>query len=224
MQTRRTEKFRRVAKKRQGNLTVVLENVYDLHNLGAVLRTADSVGVHEIYILQTDEVLQKKNLKLGKRTSSGARRWVDVHYYTTAKACFEAVKGKYEKVYSTMLGEHTKSLYELDLTESVALLFGNERTGLTPETATFSDGNFLIPQVGMVESLNISVACAVTLYEAFRQRSAKGFYTANAPLSNTKQEQLFESYLERHASNDKRYETPVLDAKKAGQLNNKLVE
>lgn len=223
MQQRRAEKFKRVAALRQMNLTVVLENIYDLHNLGAVLRTSDSVGIHEIFILQTDEVLQKKNLKLGKRTSSGARRWVDVHYYNTPEACFEHVKSKYEKVWSTMLGEGAKSLHELDLSQSVALLFGNERTGLTPETAAFSDGNFIIPQVGMVESLNISVACAVTLYEAFRQRNAKGFYTENIQLSDKAQTQLFQSYIERHKSNDKRLETSVLDKKSAGTLNNKPI-
>lgn len=211
MKERRLEKFKQVAKRRQLNITVVLENVYDLHNLGAVLRSCDSIGINELFILQTEEELQQKNLKLGKRTSSGARRWVDVHYYIDPAACFEHVKRDYGQVYSTMLTEHSKSLYELDLTGSMALLFGNERTGLSPETAAFSDGNFIIPQVGMVESLNISVACAVALYEAFRQRSAKGFYTDNVQLPKSQQEQLFEDYIQRHEQKDKRFYTKALD-------------
>ncbi len=211
MNTRRLEKFREVAQKRQFDLTVILENVHDLHNLGAVLRTCDSVGINEMFILQTEESLQQSNLKLGKKTSSGARRWVNVHYYTNAKSCFEHVKNQYKQVYSTMLTDDAKSLYELELTDSVALLFGNERYGLTTETAAFSDGNFVIPQVGMVESLNISVACAVALYEAFRQRSAKGFYTDNIQLSPQKQEQLLAKYVERHEQKDKRFYTNRMD-------------
>ncbi len=211
MKERRLEKFKQVAKRRQLNITVILENVYDLHNLGAVLRSCDSIGINELFILQTEEDLKQKNLKLGKRTSSGARRWVDVHYYTDAAACFEHVKQNYEQVYSTMLTESSKSLYELDLTGSIAFLFGNERIGLTPETAAFSDGNFIIPQVGMVESLNISVACAVALYEAFRQRSVKGFYTDNIQLSAPKQELIFNDYIQRHEQKDKRFYTKVIN-------------
>jgi tRNA (guanosine-2'-O-)-methyltransferase len=67
-------------------------------------------------------------------------------------------------------------MHELDLTQKVALVFGNEHDGVSEETIALSDGNFIIPQVGIIQSLNISVACAVTLYEAFRQRKAAGQY------------------------------------------------
>lgn len=194
MNEKRLEKFRRVAARRQLDLTVVLENVIDLHNMGAVLRSCDSVGIREIFVLHTEEGLKADYITIGRKTSGGSRRWVDVHYYTNAKACFEHVKQHYHRVLSTQLSETATSLYQLDLTQPTAFLFGNERDGLSSEAATYADGNFIIPQMGMAESLNISVACAVTLYETFRQRNVQGFY--NQP--NAAYESLSEEYIRRH--------------------------
>jgi tRNA (guanosine-2'-O-)-methyltransferase len=99
-----------------------------------------------------------------------------VHQYTDIKACFEHVKKQYHHIYSTYLDDDSKDLYDLDLTEPTALVFGNERKGISAETLSYCDANFLIPQVGMIQSLNISVACAVSLYEAFRQKNAQKHY------------------------------------------------
>lgn len=195
----RAKKFKRVANQRQ-NLTLILENIHDSHNIGAVLRSADSVGLKEIFLVYTDPVLQKKtkNTLLGKRTSGGARKWVDVYEYFSIEECFEHVRKNYDLILSTHLGEESKSLHELDLTQRVALLFGNERDGVSKEALAKSDGNFNIPQVGMAESLNISVAAAVTLYEALRQRKAAGFYDENLPFSEPERDALYAEYLEKH--------------------------
>lgn len=200
MTPERIKRFKEIASRRQSNLTVILENVHDQHNIGAVLRTADSVGLKEIFVLYSEPDLAVKNIVLGQRTSSGARKWVDVHFYTDLEACFEHVKKNYDVILSTHLDEKPKSVYELDLTQSVALLFGNEHDGVSEEALKHSDGNFIIPQMGMVKSLNISVACAITLYEAFRQRDNKGFYDENKPLPNAEQEALYEEYVKRHES------------------------
>lgn len=200
MTEERIKRFKEVASRRQPNLTVILENVHDQHNIGAVLRSADSVGMKEIFVLYSEPELSIKNIVLGKRTSSGARKWVDVHFYTDLKACFEHVRSNYDLILSTHLEGEPKSIYDLDLTQSVALLFGNEHDGVSEEALKHSDGNFIIPQMGMVQSLNISVACAVTLYEAFRQRLEKGFYHDNKPLPEIEQQALFEEYVKRHES------------------------
>ena len=200
MTPERTEKFERVVHCRQPNLTVILENVHDSHNIGAVLRTCDSIGIKEIFVLYTEAHLTKDRLILGSRTSSGARKWVDVHLYNDIEACFSHVRKNYDHVFSTHLSEDAVSSYDLDLTQSVALLFGNERDGVSKEALAYSDGNFIIPQVGMVESLNISVACAVTLYEAFRQRKEKGFFDENPQLNEVERKALFEEYKARHVS------------------------
>jgi len=200
MTPERTEKFKNVADRRQVNLTVILENVHDAHNIGAVLRSCDSVGIHEIYILYTADNLNDENIKLGKRSSAGARKWVRVHHYTDVDQCFKDIRKKYKKVYATHLSKDAHGLYDLDLTESVALLFGNERDGVSEKSLEYVDGNFIIPQVGMVESLNISVACAVSIYEAYRQREAKGFYKDNPSTSAEEKANILNEYQERHRS------------------------
>ncbi len=178
---------------RQTDLTVLLENVHDPHNIGAVLRSCDSVGIPEIYVLYTDERLSEDNIKAGKSAASGARKWVDIHYFTDLGSCVQALRRRYQRLLCTHLGEEASSLYHLDLCQPTALVFGNEHEGVSRELLALCDGNFHIPQVGMVQSLNISVACAVSLYEAFRQRQLAGMYDKQK--SN---EKLFATYLARH--------------------------
>ncbi len=190
--------MREVIRRRQPSLTVILENVHDQHNIGAVLRTCDSVGIMEIFILQSHPDYEASNVTLGKRTSAGARKWVDVRLFNDTKKCFDAVREKYNHVFATHLGKDSKSLYDLDLAAPVALLFGNEQHGVSEEALRLCDGNFIIPQMGFVQSLNISVAAAVSLYEAMRQRKLKGMYDENPPLSKEQQVTLFEDFHERH--------------------------
>ncbi len=189
-----------VADRRQPDLTVILENVTDQHNIGAVIRSCDSVGIGEIYVLNTEAHLQTKNIVIGKRTSMGARKWVDVRYYTEVDACFEEVRKKYGRILGTHLDSTAKDLYSLRLDEPIALLFGNEHSGLSEACRSQMDGNFIIPQMGMAESLNVSVACAVTLYEAFRQRNQSGFYAEPFRLNSLEREELYREYIARHAS------------------------
>lgn len=173
MTPERNARLTSVLDKRQPGLTVVLENVADPHNISAVMRTADAVGVQDIYILNTKIPRHKK---WGAKSSSSAAKWLSVHQFTDAAECFEAVRKNYDKVYTTHLAENSVELYDLNLTERVALVFGNEHSGVSEEVLQYADGNFLIPQVGIIKSLNISVACAVTLYEASRQRIIAGMY------------------------------------------------
>lgn len=169
----RQSRIEHVLNRRQNDLTVVLENVNDPHNIAAVLRTCDAVGIMEIFVLNTTINTYKH---FDDRKSSSANKWMIVHQYTDVNSCFEHVKKQYGTIYSTYLDEHSKDLYALDLTQSVALVFGNERNGLSKETLAYCDGNFVIPQSGIIQSLNISVACAVSLYEAYRQKSSSGHY------------------------------------------------
>lgn len=198
MEEKRKQLFKKVISRRQPNITVILENVHDQHNIGAVMRTCDSIGIMEIFVLQSNPNYHASNITLGKRTSAGARKWIDTHFYTDTEKCFKHIRSQYDKVYATHLDADAKDIYDLDLTESVALLFGNEQEGVSDEALANCDGNFIIPQMGFVQSLNISVACAVSLYEAYRQRANKGLYAENAPLNQQQQETLFQDYLERH--------------------------
>jgi len=195
MLDKRQEKVRSLIRKRQLYFSVILENVTDPHNIGAVMRTCDAVGIGEIFLINTLD--SEKNMVLGKRASSGARKWVDVYEFYDLKKAFGFIKNKgYEEIWATRIVGNSKSLYEIDFTRKIALLFGNEHKGLSEEASSYATGNFVIPQVGMVQSLNISVACAVSLYEGFRQRSAAGMYDKSA-LSEAEQETIFKKYADR---------------------------
>ena len=173
MTPERTERLESVLSKRQPDLTVVLENVFDPHNISAVMRTCDAVGIQDIYILNHKIAPHRK---WGARSSSSADKWLTVHQFTDANECFAELRKRYKKIYTTHLSADAVSLHELNLTEPVALIFGNEHSGVSDEIIAMADGNFIIPQVGIIKSLNISVACAVTLYEAFRQKNNAGHY------------------------------------------------
>lgn len=173
MTPQRFNRLTSVLNHRQPDLTVVLENVFDPHNVSAVMRTCDAVGIQDVYILN-DRIPPHK--KWGYRSSSTAAEWLSVHQFDNAEECFKVVKEKYQQIFVSHLGENSKDLYSVDLTGSMALVFGNETFGVSEHVRKFADGEFIIPQVGIIKSLNISVACAVTLYEAFRQKSKKGHY------------------------------------------------
>jgi tRNA (guanosine-2'-O-)-methyltransferase len=173
MTEERQKRIKGVLSKRQENITIVLENVFDPHNISAVMRSCDAVGVQEIYVL-TNRVPQHR--KWGFRSSSSAAKWLTVHQFTDLEECLARVRNCYSSILTTHLASDSVSLYDLDLTQSIALVFGNEHSGVSEEVRALADGNFVIPQVGMIQSLNISVACAVTLYEAYRQKNAAGHY------------------------------------------------
>lgn len=175
MTNKRRQKIESVLSKRQNDLTVILENVFDPHNISAVMRSCDAVGIQELYVLNTKIPLHKK---WGNRSSSSAYKWLTIHQFTDALACIKAVRGKYTTILSTHLTSEAANLYSLNLLDKVALVFGNEHSGVSEEVRAFADGNFIIPQVGMIQSLNISVACAVTLYEAYRQKEKAGHYSS----------------------------------------------
>jgi len=173
MTPERRQKIEAVLAKRQNDLTVVLENVFDPHNISAVMRSCDAVGVQEIYVLNTRIPLHKR---WGAKSSSSAHKWLTIHQFTDKEECMQALRKKYGRILTTHLSADAVSLYEVNFTESTALIFGNEHAGVSDEIRAMADGNFIIPQMGMIRSLNISVACAVSLYEAFRQKELAGHY------------------------------------------------
>jgi len=190
MTPERMERLTSVLNKRQDDITVVLENVFDPHNISAVMRTCDAVGVQEIFILNTKLPRHKK---WGSKSSSSAAKWLTVHQYEDAAACFLSLRKRYSSILTTYLSSDSISLHQLDLTKSTALVFGNEHSGVSEEIRALADGNFVIPQTGIIQSLNISVACAVTLYEAFRQKTLAGHYDQRK-LNEIKYNELFKEW------------------------------
>lgn len=190
MTPERHQRLTSVLNKRQGDITIVLENVFDPHNISAVMRTADAVGVQDIYILNTKIPRHKK---WGAKSSSSAAKWLTVHQFENAEECFSSLRNRYSTILTTHLSSDAVGLHEIDFTKSIALVFGNEHSGVSDEIRALADGNFIIPQVGIIQSLNISVACAVTLYEAYRQKCNAGHY--NQPsLDDVRYSELFKEW------------------------------
>lgn len=177
MTPQRRSRIHEVLARRQPDLAVVMENIRDPHNIAAVMRTCDSVGIQELFVLNTP---LSRHPKFGRASSRGAIKWITVHEYTDAEACADVLKQRFGRLLAAHLDDTAVTLYDLDLCGSAALVFGNEQKGVSVELLQHCSGRFIIPQMGMVRSLNVSVACAVTLYEALRQRQAAGCYTGRA--------------------------------------------
>jgi tRNA (guanosine-2'-O-)-methyltransferase len=169
---KRIQKITEVVKFRQPSLHVVLENIHDPHNVSAIFRTCDAVGVPKVSLIYN----QEKFPKIGKKSSASAFKWVDKERFTNISDCFESLHKEGYKIYASSISEEAIDFYKLDLKKKVAIVFGNEHRGISDDAVRLSDSRFKIPMFGMVQSLNVSVAAAIVLYEACRQRIKKGFY------------------------------------------------
>ena len=177
--------------RRQNNITVVLENVFDPHNISAVMRSCDAVGIQDIYVLNSSIPRHKK---WGRRSSSSAAKWLTIHQFSKLDDCVNELRSRNFKILASRLTNDSTNLYEVDFTVPIALIFGNENFGVRDDLYNVADGCFQIPQVGMIHSLNISVACAVTIYEAFRQKYLAGHY--NRPsLEEPQLTRIFENWM-----------------------------
>jgi tRNA (guanosine-2'-O-)-methyltransferase len=167
---RRVERVRSVLSKRQPDLTLVLENIHDPHNVSAIFRSCDAVGVMGVELVYTRE----KFPHIGKKSSSSAYKWVAHRNHRSINECYTALREQGFMIVASRLDGASRSLYELDLTAKTAIVFGNEHRGVSDDAADRADNTFQIPMMGMIQSLNVSVAAAVCLYEALRQRLKRG--------------------------------------------------
>jgi tRNA (guanosine-2'-O-)-methyltransferase len=167
----RIEKVERVLARRQADLRVVLEGVTNAHNASAVMRTCDAAGVLHLDLIGPNPELLQPN----KAISTRADKWLEIGIHPTPAACFAPLKAAGFEIIATHLVRDAVPYTDIDLAKPVALVFGSEADGLTDESLAFADRNVRIPMFGMVQSLNLSVSVAVILYEALRQRAAKGY-------------------------------------------------
>ena len=168
----RVARVRRVLSLRQPDLRLVLANIHDPHNVSAILRSCDAFGVMQVHLYYTTE----KFPALGHKSSASARKWVDTRRHPNAAELIGSLRGEGLQVLGTAFDETARPLPEWDLARPTAIIFGNEHRGLDPELAALVPDRVYIPMSGMVQSLNVSVAAAITLYEAWRQRSEKGMF------------------------------------------------
>lgn len=171
----RLARLQAVIDRSQPTLTVVVENVHDPHNVAAIMRSCDAVGIREMHLVYTYEEFPNFS-RIGKSSSSGARKWLRCIRHRSITECYDALHRRGFTMCASTIAEDTADLYGLDLARPTAIVIGNEHRGISPEGIAGADVRYTIPMMGMVQSLNVSVATAVTLYEALRQRRAAGAY------------------------------------------------
>jgi tRNA (guanosine-2'-O-)-methyltransferase len=181
-----------VAARRQLDLAVVIENVHDGHNVSAVLRSCDAVGVGGVHLVYTDEAFPALN----KTTASSANLWLPMRRHASIADCYTVLREQGIRIYASALDTNARPLYTLDLTRPTAFVLGNEQRGVSDAAQTLADETVYIPMQGMVQSFNISVAAAIMLSEAMRQRAATGGYTLPATL-DAERTRLLEGWLRR---------------------------
>ncbi len=169
----RRERLLHVLRGRQKDVTIVLENIWDPHNVSAILRTADATGIDDVHLLYHIEPFPDLTKK-GKQSSASAKKWLTLHHHTSVEDCFAVLRAQGKRIYASHLTKEAVSLHSLDATQPIALVLGNESRGVSDEACALADGVYHIPMAGMVQSLNVSVAAAVSVYEMYRQRLAAG--------------------------------------------------
>ena len=156
----RKQRFLEVLQKRTKYITVVAEDVFQLHNTSALIRSCEVFGIQEAHIIE-----DRFGNRLDKNIAMGAQQWVDVHRYTSRVACLSTLRNKGYQIIATTPHENSCMLNDFKLSQKVALFFGTEKEGLSPEILKEADGYIKIPMVGFTESLNVSVAAAIILHQ-----------------------------------------------------------
>ena len=189
---KRVEKIKWVLGKRQPSLRIVIENIHDPHNVSAIFRTCDAAGVPKVSLVYNIE----KFPKIGKKSSASAYKWIEREKYKSIEECYNQLRKEKFTIYSSSLNSDSKNIYDLDFTKKTAIVFGNEHRGLSKEAEEGADETFFIPMYGMVQSLNVSVSAAITIYEALRQRSLQGLYD-ESELSQKELQKLINEWVKK---------------------------
>ncbi len=173
---RRLYKLSQVIHQRQMDVVIALDHIHDQHNLSAVVRSADAAGFGRIIWTPDFKMTEKINPEI----SRGAERWVDLKVYEDLKPELLKLKSQGYRIVATHMARKAVDFRSVDWTKPSVVIFGNEHRGVSDDVVEIADDNIFLPMLGFVQSLNISVAAAVTLYEIQRQREVAGMYSKNA--------------------------------------------
>lgn len=186
MNAQRYARIREMLARRQPDLTVCMEQVHKPHNVSAIVRTADAVGVHEVHA-----VWPGHRMRTMASSAAGSNSWVEVKTHRTIAEAVSHLKDRGMQILATHLSDRAVDFREIDYTRPTCILMGQEKTGITREALDLADRDIIIPMTGMVQSLNVSVASALILYEAQRQRQNAGMYQReNSTLPVAEQQRL----------------------------------
>ena len=194
----RPERFRRireVLERRQPDLTVLMDRVHKTHNFAAILRSCDAVGVLDAHVVLEPE----KPMELHRAVSAGTRKWIRLHRHDDVSSAVAHLHGAGYRIVAAHPTPDALDYRDVDYTEPTALLMGSELRGVSEEALELADAHVTIPMDGMVRSLNVSVAAAILLFEARRQRAAAGMYDQSRLDGRAFADRLFEWCHPSHA-------------------------
>jgi len=156
----RKERFLKVLENRTNHFTIALEDVYQLHNTSAVMRSCEVFGIQELHVVE-----QKFGKRIDTQIAMGAQKWVDINRFNTMQNCMDSLRKKGYQIIATTPHNDSCMLHEFDITKRSAIFFGTEKEGLSQEVIDQADGYLKIPMVGFTESLNISVSAAIIIQD-----------------------------------------------------------
>lgn len=186
MSPERYQRFQETLNRRQTSLTVVMENVHKPHNFSAIVRSCEAVGVHRAHAVYPE------NISKHRGTTVGAHKWVEVETHSTIDEPFEQLRNQGFQLLTAHLDDSAVDFREVDYTKPTAIVMGSELVGISDHAAELADHSIIIPMLGLTESLNVSVATALILFEAQRQRMAAGLYNTPQLDDATRKQLLFE--------------------------------
>ncbi len=187
MTPERFAKLQHARDRRQPDLTVFLDAVNKSHNVSAIIRTADAVGVQHVHTISAGDAIRRHHMIAG-----GAKHWVGITLHKSTKAALAALRAGGFRLVAAHVGEKTRDYREVDYTQKVAIMVGAELVGLSDAAVAAADEHIAIPMHGLGTSLNVSVAVGVILLEAERQRLAAGLYARSRMTPAERERTLFE--------------------------------
>ncbi len=179
-----------VIERRHDDLVVVIENVHDSHNASAILRSCDAFGISRVALVYTNQEFPK----ISSGVAAKVEKWLEIERFDSVEACAASLRADGIRLYATRLTEDALDYRDVDFTQPAAIVLGNEHDGCSEEIAALADGNVIVPMLGFVQSLNVSVAAAVMMSEMARQRRG-----LNPPWTDRKAA-LVQSWIERESS------------------------
>lgn len=195
MTKERKAKLTKVANNRQKDICLVLEDIHDPHNVGAILRTAEFFGIQQVILVFKNQTPFDPK-KIGKSSSSTANKWLSYKTFTSQKKALCYLKQNSYTVVSTVISKDSKSIYKTNFkNKKLALVVGNEHSGISDFFIKNSDLLVVIPKFGIVQSLNVSVASAIFLYEVTRQRVSNNIN--NYKISSKQSKKLLSKFLSK---------------------------
>lgn len=209
MTPERYKRIKHVLRNRQMDLTVIMDNIHKPHNFNAIVRTCDAVGIQDVQYIPVTEGYRQLNYY-----AKGSQKWVEAHKYDNFSSVASEFKDKGYQLLAAHLSDKAVDYREIDYTIPTAVVMGTELKGISEETAKIVDKHIIIPMNGMIASLNVSVACAVILFEAQQQRLAGGMYAKRTMPNERYNKLLFEWSYPRIARmyREKNHSYPQLDA------------